>query len=104
VIGGDASMMANSVVKAVAGLLCVASAAALALAQVEPVPNPSFEQGTDAPDGWALSEGTGAWQAGGRTGARCVSVTGTGEDSSYWMCDEYRLAPSAGASSPAPTS
>ncbi|MGD8238977.1 MAG: hypothetical protein PVH68_10525, partial [Armatimonadota bacterium] len=87
-------MAAQLLARAVSGTAFLLVAAALALAQVEPVPNVSFEKGAETPAGWSLSGGSGAWQQQGRTGERCISVTGTGEDSSYWVCDEYTLAPS----------
>lgn len=62
-------------------------------AQVEALPNPSFEEGTTAPTGWSLSGGTGRWEEPGHTGRRCVSITGTGEDSHFWRCDGYTFAP-----------
>ncbi len=66
-------------------------------------PNGSFEQGEgNEPAGWSLTGATGGWERGGRTGERCVSVTGTGVegDSSRWVSDPapvergkaYRLA------------
>ena len=59
------------------------------------VPNPSFEQGGgNAPDGWKLSAPPGEWAGGGRTGARCVAVTGSGGDSNFWRCDGAAFEPS----------
>ena len=69
--------------------------ATIAAAQV---PNPSFEHGAgNAPDGWRLSAPAGEWVAGGgHSGARCVSVTGSGKDgsSSAWHCDAVKFEPS----------
>jgi hypothetical protein len=50
------------------------------------LPNPSFESGTNVPDGWRLNGGVGKWESYGRTGKRCVSVTGNGNDSNAWEC------------------
>ncbi|MFQ5809439.1 MAG: hypothetical protein ACE5JM_07460, partial [Armatimonadota bacterium] len=87
-------MGAQLLVRAVSGAASILVAAALALAQAEPVPNVSFEEGAERPAGWSLAGGGGVWEKQGRTGERCISVTGTGEDSSYWVCDACRLAPS----------
>ena len=58
-----------------------------------PVPNPSFEQGDQAPAGWRL-EGKGAWDtAGAHTGQRAVSVAGTADDSSFWQTTGLALEP-----------
>ncbi len=56
-------------------------------------PNPSFERGQDAPDGWKLEGGRGGWAQNAHTGRRSVSVTGNGRDSSYWRCTDLKLAP-----------
>ena len=59
------------------------------------VPNPSFEQGSgNAPDGWKLSAPPGEWAGSGHTGARCIAVTGSGEDSNFWRCDDVKFEPS----------
>ncbi|MCX8035524.1 MAG: DUF6067 family protein [Candidatus Sumerlaeia bacterium] len=50
------------------------------------IPNPSFEDGTTAPLGWRLSGGVGQWENEGRTGGRCVSVTGDRKSSNFWSC------------------
>lgn len=50
------------------------------------VPNGSFEIGEKSPEGWTLSGSVGSWENFGRTGKRCVSVTGNGSDSSAWEC------------------
>ncbi len=57
------------------------------------VPNASFEDGQNAPTGWKLEGGRGAWADQGRTGKRTVSVTGGGRDSSYWRCTDLKLEP-----------
>lgn len=59
---------------------------------VEDVPlNGSFEKGRKAPEGWELSGGHGAWEEEGRTGKRCISVTGDGESSNYWTYPAFKL-------------
>lgn len=57
------------------------------------VPNGSFEEGHDTPTGWELSGGEGAWENEGRTGKRCISVTGDGKSSNYWKCESVELRP-----------
>ncbi len=75
--------------------LWLLSALAIAWTAGAQVPNPSFEQGSgNAPDGWTLSAPPGEWASGGRTGARCVAVTGSGEDSNFWRCDGVKFEPS----------
>jgi hypothetical protein len=54
------------------------------------VPNPSFEQGLTNPAGWKLSGGAGKWENFGRTGKRCISVTGSGNDSNAWECTDWK--------------
>lgn len=54
------------------------------------VPNPSFEQGLTNPVGWKLSGGAGKWENFGRTGKRCISVTGSGNDSNAWECTDWK--------------
>src|SRR5437870_667312 len=50
------------------------SAGPAAAKSLNAAPNPSFEQGTGAPEGWALAAG-GAWaSASARTGLRSVSA------------------------------
>ncbi|NQT89483.1 hypothetical protein HQ560_22125, partial [bacterium] len=56
------------------------------------LPTPSFEDGLKAPRGWRL-EGAGRWEDAGHTGARSVSVAGTGEDSSFWRTAPLALEP-----------
>ncbi len=70
----------------------IAAALALCAAGARGVPNGSFESGGDAPEGWRL-EGNGSWQEG--PGGRWASVTGSGEDSSYWRTTDYALEPNA---------
>jgi hypothetical protein len=52
----------------------------------------SFEQGGATPAGWRL-EGKGAWEQAGRTGRRALSVSGTGEDSSFWRTTDLQFQP-----------
>lgn len=82
--------MKLSVFCVLAGLsLCVSC-----VAQLPVVPNPGFEEGVrGVPTGWRLSEGVGAWEEGGHDGQRCISVTGTGEDSNFWQSDDLQFAP-----------
>ncbi|MFA0742203.1 MAG: hypothetical protein DFNUSKGM_002324, partial [Candidatus Fervidibacter sacchari] len=54
------------------------------------VPNPSFELGLTNPSGWRLNGGVGKWENFGRTGKRCVSVTGNGNDSNAWECTDWK--------------
>ncbi len=54
------------------------------------VPNPSFERGLTNPDGWRLNSGIGKWENFGRTGRRCISVTGNGNDSNAWECVDWK--------------
>jgi hypothetical protein len=75
--------------------LWLLSALAVAWTAGAQVPNPSFEQGSgNAPDGWKLSAPPGEWASGGHTGARCIAVTGSGEDSNFWRCDGVKFEPS----------
>ncbi len=57
------------------------------------VPNGSFEQGTDRPDGWQLWEGKGEWLMEGFTGTRAVLVRGNGNDSNAWVCTDWQPQP-----------
>ena len=79
-----------------AALVAVLAAAATAPAQTVAVPNPSFEAGADAPDGWTLSGGQGAWLSDGAAdGRRALAVTGTGagSDSNSWNSGPLPLEP-----------
>ena len=76
-----------TVVLAALGLCCTACTGEVA--------NPSFEEGREQPAGWTLSGGRGAWENEGHTGARCVSVWGTGEDSNFWRSSAEWLKPRA---------
>ncbi|HQM48060.1 MAG TPA: DUF6067 family protein [Candidatus Hydrogenedentes bacterium] len=65
-------------------------------AQVIEVPNASFEQGQDGPEGWALSGGSGTWLEGEASeGSRAIQVTGTGNDTNYWQSAPLSLEPSS---------
>ena len=48
------------------------------------VPNPSFESGDLQPSGWMQLYGNGKWENFGRTGTRCVSVSGTSDCGNRW--------------------
>ncbi|MEW6746655.1 MAG: glycoside hydrolase domain-containing protein [Planctomycetota bacterium] len=61
------------------------------LSGAESVPNASFEEGQGAPASWRLPGGKGSWEFAGHTGARCVSVTGDGEDTNAWACTDLEL-------------
>ena len=62
--------------------------------QIVPLPDPSFENGKDAPTGWQLSGGQGRWIRGNAAaGKRAVTVTGDGEDSNHWLSDALPLEP-----------
>ena len=77
----------------------------VASAQTVPVPNPSFEQGTDRPAGWTLAGGRGApadWTGGGAgkwldgdaaDGRRSLAVVGTGRDDGTWLSQPVSLEP-----------
>ncbi len=56
------------------------------------VPNGSFEDGAEAPTGWALT-GEGGWSSdGGHDGRRFVTVAG-GDDGGRWLSDPVALEP-----------
>ncbi len=71
-------------------LICTALAAACH-AQGNLLPNPSFEEGADAPEAWSPSADTCTWTDAAHTGARGVAVTGDGTDTSYWRTDDPGL-------------
>ena len=49
------------------------------------LPNPSFERGQVRPDSWStFALQGGNWEFNGYDGERCVSVSGSGEDSAWW--------------------
>lgn len=76
-----------------AGLLAIWASGSHAQGSLPP--NGSFESGKTQPDGWALEGGAGRWEDSGHSGAKCISATGKGDDSSYWRCDAASLAPNA---------
>ncbi|NOZ21098.1 MAG: DUF4091 domain-containing protein [Planctomycetes bacterium] len=82
--------MMRAICVAVTVLLFLSS---VTLADSVCLPNGSFEAGKGKPDGWSLHGGQGKWEAGGRSGGKCISVTGTGQDDSYWRCDTMPLQP-----------
>lgn len=51
-----------------------------------------FRTGSEAPNGWALREGAGRWDP-AVGGKRTISVTGTGDDVSYWAREIPQLKP-----------
>ncbi|MCL4692500.1 MAG: DUF4091 domain-containing protein [Candidatus Hydrogenedentes bacterium] len=65
--------------------------AAMAGAQVIPVPNGAFDTDPAAEPSWTLSGGPGKWIA----DDRAITVTGTGEDSNSWRTGPLPLEPSA---------
>jgi hypothetical protein len=75
-------------------MVCLLALGLLLLANIAAaqnlVPNPSFEQGLTNPAGWKLSGGAGKWENFGRTGKRCISVTGSGNDSNAWECTDWK--------------
>ncbi len=73
-------------------VLLLGLALGASLARAEGLPNGSFEEGGETPDGWRL-QGAGSWERG--EDGRRVSVRGNGEDSSYWHTVNYALAPNA---------
>jgi len=74
--------------------LAILAAAPMAFAQTIPLPNPSFEEGDNAPAGWTLSGGKGEWLADGAPdGNRAVAVTGTGKDSNFWRSGTLPMKP-----------
>lgn len=56
--------------------------------------NGGFEQGSGGvPQGWVLSGGMGEWARPGRTGERCLQVTGAGDSSNFWRSASVRFGP-----------
>lgn len=66
-----------------------------ACAQAADVPNPSFEQGTNAPADWTFSGGNGEWIADAAEGQRAIALAGSGQsgDSSFWRSQNLPLKP-----------
>jgi hypothetical protein len=70
-------------------LLVVTASLMVVAASAAPVPNASFEEGTDRPTAWSPSDSTAAWEEGGRTGRRCLVINGDGKESHFWKCDNW---------------
>ncbi len=68
------------------GLVLLGSA--VAATQTDLVLVDEFTQGTESPDGWKLSGGTGCWLDRQR-----LQVTGGGNDSNFWRFDGYTFEP-----------
>jgi hypothetical protein len=68
----------------------VAAANSLGWAQVR---NGSFEEGSAWPDGWRVTGGIGAWENGGHSGKRCVSLTEDGKGAAGWRSATFQLQP-----------
>ena len=75
--------------------LAILLALAVVRADVSLLPKASFETGKDAPEGWALAGGKGAWEQSGLTGKRSVSVSGNGKDMVYWRSQAPPMKPGA---------
>ncbi|MCC7495162.1 MAG: DUF4091 domain-containing protein [Fimbriimonadaceae bacterium] len=66
------------------------------LAQSVDVPNGSFEAGAgNAPTGWTLDGGPGAWRTDGVVGRRAVALTGSGRDTFAWRSTAIPWRPNA---------
>ncbi len=52
------------------------------------LPNPSFEEGGEAPDGWTADSEQCVWVEQAHSGDRAVAVTGDGTGSTYWRTAE----------------
>ena len=57
------------------------------------LPNPSFEEGVDAPAGWTAASEQCAWSQEAHTGERSLAVTGDGDDTTYWATDTLSFPP-----------
>ncbi len=73
-------------------LILVAAAAVLTTkttiaAEAPTVPNSQFDQGDETPDAWTLVN-TGRW-----VDHEILQVTGSGDDSSYWRCEDVAFEP-----------
>jgi len=68
-------------------LLLMVPCGELPAADLTPVPNARFEQGDQSPAHWQLT-GKGRW-----VDKKWLEVTGNGDDSSYWRCDDVRFQP-----------
>lgn len=77
-------------------LVLIGVCAPILRAQAVPIINPSFEDGTGTPEGWALAGCDGAWlTSGGGEGLRAVSVVGDGANDGGWFSDPLPLRPDA---------
>ena len=58
------------------------------------LPNPGFEDGTNAPAGWRLSDAKlGAWSPSAHQGRHALAVSGAGKESSSWRVERVPLTP-----------
>ena len=69
----------------------VLALAMVGYAQENLLPNPSFEEGARAPEGWTPASDACSWSQEARTGARSLAVTGDGSDTTYWRTDDPGL-------------
>lgn len=67
------------------GLLMGVMLVGLARGATNLLVNEAFELGAEAPTAWRLVGPGGQWQT--EDGRRCLTVTGTGEDTGYWRQD-----------------
>jgi hypothetical protein len=56
------------------------------------LPNPSFEQGAAAPEGW-YTFGAVTWDPNAEQGGRCISAAGKGDDNTWWQTGPTPLVP-----------
>jgi hypothetical protein len=60
------------------------------------VPNPGFEEGSQAPSSWNLpADASGSWSTAAHSGSKAVALRGTGKMSAEWRSSELRLSPGA---------
>jgi len=58
------------------------------------LPNGSFEEGDESPQGWTLVGSIGKWESvDARTGKRSLSITGAQQTNTYWRCAAPALEP-----------
>ncbi len=57
------------------------------------LPNPSFEEGVDAPTAWTAESDQCSWSREAHTGERSLAVTGDGDDSTFWRTDTMSFPP-----------
>jgi hypothetical protein len=73
----------------VLALALLPASGALAGEPANLVSNHSFEAGRTGPEGWTVfALGAGGWEYGGPDGERCVTVTGLGDDASWWTPEQ----------------